>query len=187
MTYYGEALSVKHSLKVNGIAMSVQGTRWSVIYTRPNCERKVAHDIKRLGGEVYLPIQRVVRQWSDRKKTILRPLFPCYVFVQVDEHTKVILYSVKSIVRQVAIDGVPVSVPHSEIQKVQNLLIALDDLRPDQWVHEGQRVAIAHGQFAGLECAVVEGSSENRMWIKVQSAQGELSFRISASNVALIR
>jgi len=38
--------------------------KWYVVYTRPKSERKVASSITEMGIESYLPMHKVVRQWS---------------------------------------------------------------------------------------------------------------------------
>ncbi|HMO33809.1 MAG TPA: UpxY family transcription antiterminator [Lacibacter sp.] len=59
--------------------------KWYAVYTRPRTEKKVAEQLTRKGFETYAPLNRVVRQWSDRKKIIYEPLFTSYVFVRVEE------------------------------------------------------------------------------------------------------
>lgn len=58
---------------------------WYVVYTKPRWEKKVARQLEQKGIEHYCPLTRVQRQWSDRKKIILEPLFSAYVFVRLEE------------------------------------------------------------------------------------------------------
>ena len=55
--------------------------QWFVLYTRPGCERKVAELLEKKHVEVYCPLSKTNKQWSDRKKPALQPLFSSYVFV----------------------------------------------------------------------------------------------------------
>lgn len=57
--------------------------KWYVVYTKSRCEKKVADLLTRKGIENYCPLNRVQKQWSDRKKIILAPLFTSYVFVRI--------------------------------------------------------------------------------------------------------
>ena len=41
---------------------------WYVVKTRSRAEVKVAERIDSKGLHVYLPLQRTIRQWSDRKR-----------------------------------------------------------------------------------------------------------------------
>ena len=41
---------------------------WIAVYTRPRSERKAVSELNKLGIETYLPVQKQLRKWSDRKK-----------------------------------------------------------------------------------------------------------------------
>ena len=56
-------------------AMSEERKNWYAVYTLPRWEKKIARLLEEKGYEVYCPLNRVQRQWSDRKKTVLEPLF----------------------------------------------------------------------------------------------------------------
>ena len=57
---------------------------WWALYTKPRHEKKAKLEIEKKGITVYLPLNRVLRQWSDRKKWIEEPLFPGYIFIHGD-------------------------------------------------------------------------------------------------------
>jgi hypothetical protein len=50
-------------------------TKWYAVYTRPRWEKKVAEILTDKKIENYCPLNKVVRQWSDRKKIVHEPLF----------------------------------------------------------------------------------------------------------------
>jgi len=58
---------------------------WYAVYTRPRAEKKVADALTKKKIENFSPINKVIRQWSDRKKIVYEPLFTSYVFVKVSE------------------------------------------------------------------------------------------------------
>lgn len=59
--------------------------KWYVLYTKPRWEKKVSELLSRKQIENYCPLNRVIRQWSDRKKMVFEPLFNSYVFVRIPE------------------------------------------------------------------------------------------------------
>lgn len=61
---------------------------WYVAYVKSCQERKVEEALVRLGIECYLPKQREVHQWSDRKKIVVRMLLPHMIFIRTDELTR---------------------------------------------------------------------------------------------------
>ena len=58
--------------------------KWFALYTKPRWEKKVNLTLLKKGIEVWCPVQKVQKQWSDRKKIIEEPLFKSYLFVQID-------------------------------------------------------------------------------------------------------
>ena len=65
--------------------MNDESLQWYAVYTKPRWEKKVADLLTKKQIENYCPLNRVLRQWSDRKKVILEPLFTSYVFVRISE------------------------------------------------------------------------------------------------------
>lgn len=57
-----------------------------MLYVNVRHEKKVFSKMQDLGIESYLPLVKQVKQWSDRKKTVLEPLFTGYVFVRLEAH-----------------------------------------------------------------------------------------------------
>ena len=49
--------------------------RWVAALVQMNCEKKVASKLNKLGITNYVPIQKEVHQWSDRKKKLIGLLF----------------------------------------------------------------------------------------------------------------
>jgi transcription antitermination factor NusG len=61
-------------------------THWYAVYTKPRWEKKVAETMTKHSIENYCPLNKVLRQWHDRKKIVHEPLFTSYVFVRVEEN-----------------------------------------------------------------------------------------------------
>lgn len=59
--------------------------KWYAVYTKPRWEKKVAENFSSKQISSYCPLNKVVRQWSDRKKIVHTPLFTSYVFVRINE------------------------------------------------------------------------------------------------------
>jgi transcriptional antiterminator RfaH len=55
--------------------------KWFVFYTKSRQEKKVNELLLKKKFEPFLPMQQVMRQWSDRKKKVTVPLFNSYIFV----------------------------------------------------------------------------------------------------------
>lgn len=58
--------------------------RWYVAYTQPQAETKAAQHLRNQGYPVFMPFCRRQRRHARRMETVLRPLFPRYLFVALD-------------------------------------------------------------------------------------------------------
>jgi transcriptional antiterminator RfaH len=54
---------------------------WYVVQTHPNAEMRAAEHLRRQGFEVYMPRCRKLRRHARKTETVVRPLFPRYLFV----------------------------------------------------------------------------------------------------------
>jgi transcription antitermination factor NusG len=98
------------------------GKRWYAVYTRPRWEKKVSELIGKKNVETYCPLNRVVRQWSDRKKLIFEPLFTSYVFVQCTEKEHVLIRQTPGVINLVYWLKKPAIIRDVEIEMIQRFL-----------------------------------------------------------------
>lgn len=96
--------------------------KWYAVYTRPRWEKKVAETLSRRKVENYCPINKVVRQWSDRKKIVYEPLFTSYVFVHVSDAEMVSLKQTNGVINLVYWLGKPAVIIDSEIDAIKKFL-----------------------------------------------------------------
>jgi transcriptional antiterminator RfaH len=104
------------------IVLDLKEPRWFAAYTRPRFE-KIAH--KRLaeqGLESYLPLQKKLKKWSDRKKVVEEPLLRSYIFVRVDENGYYKALNTFGIVRFVSFGGKAAPIPDKQIDLLKRLL-----------------------------------------------------------------
>jgi transcriptional antiterminator RfaH len=95
---------------------------WLVLYTKPKNEIKVARRLAAAGITVYCPMLTTLKQWSDRKKKVSLPLFPSYVFVQVTELQRGVVFDIPGVVRYLFWLGKPAIVREEEISTITELL-----------------------------------------------------------------
>ena len=58
---------------------------WFVLYTKPKQELRVVDELSKIGINSYCPTVKMIKQYSDRKKKIEKPLIPSYIMVYIEE------------------------------------------------------------------------------------------------------
>ncbi len=95
---------------------------WYAVYTKPRWEKKVAELLTKKNIENYCPLNRVRKQWADRKKTVEEPLFTSYVFVRVTEQEQVQLRNTDGVINLVYWIGKPAIIKNEEIEIIRRFL-----------------------------------------------------------------
>lgn len=97
---------------------------WIAAYTRPRSEKKVKSYLDKLGIEAYLPIQKQIRQWSDRKKKVDVVVIPMVIFVNIDKEDFHKIISHPLILRPFTFPGCKdiAKIPVNQIDKLKFIL-----------------------------------------------------------------
>ncbi|NGY37389.1 UpxY family transcription antiterminator [Flavobacterium sp. XN-5] len=130
---------------------------WYVVYTKPKWEKKVAEQLTKIGVECYCPMVTQVRQWSDRKKKVIVPLFNSYIFVQLPEAERSLVFQSAGAVRYLFWLGKAAIVRDEEIATIKQWLDKPDvyDISIDT-IQVGDRINVESGPFAEQEAIVQE-------------------------------
>ena len=135
---------------------------WKVLYVKPRSEKKVVSLLTKIGIIAVCPMITEIHQWSDRKKKVEVPLLKSYVFVQVDDTLRDMVFQVPHVVRYLFWLGKPALVKDAEILLMQKWL-GYNDVQADvEQIAHGDRVNIATGPFKG-EKGIVKEINKNRI------------------------
>lgn len=130
--------------------------QWHAVYTKSRWEKKVAEQLSKLDIENYCPLNKVVRQWSDRKKTVEEPLFTSYVFVKISNKEISKIRQVLGVVNFVYWLGRPAIIPAKEISIIKEFLNNYVNVRLEPLLLNVQDpVKIVNGPFADFEGNVI--------------------------------
>ncbi|MDQ5929034.1 MAG: transcriptional antiterminator RfaH [Bacteroidota bacterium] len=130
---------------------------WYVVYTKPKWEKKVAEQLNKIGIECYCPIVEKIQQWSDRKKKVQVPLFNSYVFVNIEESDRNLVFQSTGVVRYLFWLSKPAIVRNEEINTIKQWLekpnASSIDVSPYK---KGDKVKLESGPFLNQEATVKE-------------------------------
>jgi transcriptional antiterminator NusG len=142
--------------------LSVESTiSWKVIYTASRQEKKVAALLNRFGIVYYLPLVKMLRLWSDRKKWVEIPLFNGYVFVKPEPSMRDKVLEIPGVVKYLKHNGSDAQVSEDELQLIQKLLTTGYSLEAadDSSFKKGDKVTIQQGPLKGVEAEVLKDAN----------------------------
>ena len=124
--------------------LKAQPLRWHVLYTASRAEKAVERRLTAMGAEVFLPVYKEKRKWSDRIKTVETPLYRSYIFIRCTRAQLSKYAAVEGVACPVYWCGEPAAVRDSEIEEIHKFLAILDRSRI---ISEGDMVHILGGPF----------------------------------------
>ena len=130
--------------------------KWFVVYTRPQQELKVATQLTAMGITNYCPTITLVKQYSDRKKKVTKPLLSSYVMVELEDKERNKVFACNGIVRYPFFLGKPAVVPASQIILMQDHLNGVYNDFKVTTLSVGDSHTINEGPFSGVSGRVVE-------------------------------
>ncbi len=126
--------------------------KWYAIHSRSRHEDVVLNGLKKKLIDAFLPKMQVMSRRKDRRKTILVPILPGYVFVHSDLNLYQYWDIIKTygVVRILGIQGKPVPVKDEEIASLKTLHGTDRTVRNQAYMKEGDRIMIMEGPLKGL-------------------------------------
>jgi transcriptional antiterminator RfaH len=171
-------------------AHSGESPRWYACYTRGRHEKKVAAHLDSRGIETFLPVHRLEVQWSDRRKTADRPLFPSYVFARFATSELPQVLSTRGLVTILRAGGTLAAIPDEEIENVRRFAEAITGSRivPEReaLIEAGDRVRVLTGPFAGIEGVAVLRRGRRRLLVALTTVGEGLAVDLDGASLQVI-
>lgn len=124
----------------------------------------------RAGILCYLPLLKVVRQWSDRRKKVEMPLFNGYLFVYVhpDEFTAVRM--IEGVVNFVRSEGRHATIPEDQIQTIRHFIeTGLPGQTGQDAFAPGEKVRVNFGALKGCEGELIDIRNEKQFVVRIDA------------------
>ena len=158
------------------------------MYTRSRCEKKVAALLTKRSIENYCPLNRIMKQWADRKKMIYEPMFTSYVFVHAFESE---VFSIKQITSDIVNFvywlGKPAVIKEEEIENIKKFLSEHTDVQLEkQNLQIDDKVRIISGPLINVE-GNITGIANHKVKLSLPSLGYMMIAEVKSSNVELIQ
>lgn len=145
--------------------------KWYALYTKPRWEKKIDARLLQKGVDSWCPLQKVERQWSDRKKVIEDPLFKSYVFVRIDETERSNVLMTDGVLNFVYYLGKPAVIKDEEVNNIKMYLAEKDariSIISEEGFQQGDKIRVNFGVFMDKEGTVLRGGKK-KVYVQLQS------------------
>jgi transcription antitermination factor NusG len=167
----------------------VEQKNWHALYVNSRAEKKVMELLINKGIEAYVPIVKVVKQWSDRKKRVEIPLFNGYVFVNISNSQSEKVLQTKGVVNFVRYIGKIALIREVEIHRLKQIVnlgyhVELNSVK--QHYKKGDKIKILSGPLKDIEGYVLENNNERFIEVVLESIGQSITVKLPEENLALI-
>jgi transcription antitermination factor NusG len=158
---------------------------WFVVKTRSRAEQKVAQRISAKGLNVYLPLQKTIRQWSDRKKKVEVPLISSTLFIYLEEKDLSVLFNIPGFHSILHFLGKPAIVREDEINNLKLLL--KEDIKIENGNFEefkkGESIEVIRGPLQGIIATSIDEGRTHKLIVEIESMEQRFIVHIPKSCV----
>ncbi|MDI6400933.1 UpxY family transcription antiterminator [Balneolaceae bacterium ANBcel3] len=158
--------------------------RWYALYTRARFEKKVSEELTDRGYEPWLPMQTVIREWSDRKKKVQVPLFSGYVFLRSHKNKLREAVTVNGVARAVMFNGEPAVIREDQIELIRKVLEGPDAFEvKEKNFTKGEPVLVEYGPLKGCCGLWLRWKGKKRVCIQLEQLKKSIIVEVPAAYV----
>jgi transcription antitermination factor NusG len=165
-----------------------ENKHWYAVYTHSRAEKKVLKELVFQNIDTYLPLQRKLSQWSDRKKWVEMPLIPGYLFVCIDRKEYDIVLKTPGVVAYVRFEGKAAIIPDYQIEFIKKMLndISLSVEVSHNIPEKGDKVIVISGPLIGMKGRLLSFKGKKKIAIEISQLNLSLIVEVQRSEVEKI-
>jgi transcription antitermination factor NusG len=165
--------------------LPVNKKHWYAVYVKSRTEKKVHLELTYQQIEVYLPLQKRMRKWSDRKKLVDFPLIPGYLFVHITRHDYDLVLQTNGVVAYVRFDGTAAIIPDGQIDMIKRLLrqhehkieVSFKDFST------GDAVEVIAGPLMGVKGVLTQMKGKNKVAVQLEKLNLALTVEVPIDEI----
>jgi len=141
-------------------------SKWFAIYTHFKREKLALKHLASKGICAYLPIQKKVRKYTRKVRTVELPLISCYVFVKITKQEYVKVLETEHVLSFVKFSKNLIAIPNEEIELMKLVLGEGINVNIEKTsFEEGSEVEIVSGNLTGLTGKLIKKKDKNQVLI----------------------
>jgi transcription antitermination factor NusG len=148
-----------------GSLQEMTGTWW-IAHTKARFEKAFAFDLLRRGTGYFLPLIKRVKMSGGRKRHVMLPLFPSYVFFCGGEEDRYAALATNRLCQVIAVNDQAGLL--SELSALETAMASKAVLDPYPFAAVGKRCRVRSGPFEGIEGIVIERDGPTRLVLQVK-------------------
>ncbi len=162
---------------------------WYAVHTRSRHEDRVCLGLQQKSFHAFLPKLEVWSKRKDRRKKIMLPMFPGYLFVEttaLDNEIKLDVLKTFGVVRLLgkSAGSEPIPVPDAKIDAIRRIVDSKVEVQQFQYPRVGEPARIIDGPFKGMEGHVLRTDYEKELFvIEIEILQRSVAIKMEGFQI----
>jgi transcription antitermination factor NusG len=157
---------------------------WFVCHTKPRCEKKFAALLARESLCHSLPLVASERRYGNRIRRFTKPLFPSYVFAQVDQPRRNRLFQQDLLVRLIPVGNETLFL--AQLAAVEALVASGLEATLHPLLRHGAHVRVVGGPLKGVEGMIEDPHSPKGIVISMDVLQQGVLVAVPLADLKLL-
>ena len=161
--------------------------KWFAVYTGYKREKIVANLLDRKGIEVFLPLQKIRKQYARKQKTVELPLFNCFVFVRITKAKYVPVLETEHVLKFIKIGRNLLAIPNQEIEIIRCIIGAQVDVEAGVFnMDKGEAIEVIAGGLSGLKGKFISQESKYNFLVELEMLGYQMRMHVRPENLRRI-
>jgi len=156
---------------------------WYALRVKSNFEKVTQASLRQHDMEEFLPVHQKKSRWSDRVKTLERPLFPGYVFGRFDPNHRLPVLMMPGVVHILGNSAGPIAVDEEELQAIRRSVDSGRIVMPWPYLAVGDSVVVEDGALAGLQGILIRTKDSSRIVLSLTLMQRSVAVELDRDGV----
>ncbi|MFV0575596.1 MAG: transcription/translation regulatory transformer protein RfaH [Vibrio sp.] len=158
---------------------------WYLLYCKRGEQNRAKLHLENQNIECYYPeieIEKIVR---GKRKSVIEPLFPSYIFIGLEQNNHpsfTTIRSTRGVTDFIRFGGQPYQVPRYVIEKMRRMHV--DPADHESVPKTGDVVTIKTGQFAGFDAIYQEPDGEMRSILLIKMINKPVEINVDNTDVS---
>jgi transcriptional antiterminator RfaH len=169
-------------------AVQLQTPHWYAVYTRSRSEKSLQLQLSLRGIDAYVPLKKVLHQWSDRKRFVEEPIIRSYCFVKVSNKDYYEVLNTPGAIRYIWFSGKPAIIPERQIEILKAITgsdVEVECL-PDTF-QPGVKVRVNAGPLKDLVGELVNISNKKKVIVRIDHLNQVITLTISPMLIEIVK
>ena len=156
-------------------AETMRDLHWYLVQCKPNAAQIAVSNLENQSFNTFLPLHEITKRKGKIFQQQIRPLFPGYVFVQIDPDQGPWrqVNSTRGVTRLVRLGAEPSVVPNEIVQTLiarcdENSVLRQTSKTQSTQFHAGNQAQVVQGPFSGFIATISDIEPNNRINILIE-------------------